>query len=85
MEGTFRRITEPYKDKQRINRKTVKEGRKNKTEINNERNRENEITLTEVHEAIKSIKNGKAAGHDGITAEMIKHPNITEDIQESMG
>jgi hypothetical protein len=69
----FEELLNPTKTNRESTGKTVKEGRKNKTEINNERNRENEITLTEIQEAIKSIKNGKAAGHDGITAEMIKH------------
>jgi hypothetical protein len=69
----FEELLNPTKTNRESTGKTVKEGRKSKTEINNERNRENEITLTEVQEAIKSIKNGKAAGHDGITPEMIKH------------
>jgi hypothetical protein len=61
-----------------------KEERKSKTETNKEINRDNEITLKEVQEAIKSIKNGKAAGHDGITPEMIKRlgENGTQTLLE---
>jgi hypothetical protein len=61
-----------------------KEERKSKTEINKEINRDNEITLKEVQEAIKSIKKGKAARHDGITPEMIKRlgENGTQTLLE---
>ncbi len=37
-----------------------------------EREREESITYEEVNQAIKRLRNGKAAGIDGITAEMLK-------------
>jgi hypothetical protein len=87
----FEDLLNPTKTNRKTTEKAAKEQRKNKTEINIEINRDNEITLKEVQEAIRSIKNGKPAGHHGITSEMIKrlgekrHPNITGGIQESMG
>jgi hypothetical protein len=68
----FEDLLNPTKTNRKTTEKAAKEERKNKTEINIEINRDNEITLKEVQEAIRSIKNGKPAGHHGITSEMIK-------------
>jgi hypothetical protein len=80
----FEDLLNPTKTNGETIGKAVEEERKNKIEINKEINRENEITLKEVQEAIKSLKNGKSAGHDGITPEMMKRlgENDTQTLLE---